>query len=102
MPITWHHFNAPAIARERKPWPPQPRGQLRVPFRGPGHYHFGVDHCPHDHRLGTDFTAAPRVTAVGVNGRPLAQVSVHRDTYGDRNVCVWEVRNGAGTGYFDV
>lgn len=100
MPIHWHHTSHPVIASSVQP--PVPSGAIRAPFRGPGSYLFYVDHRPHDNRLLTTFAAVPRVVACAPNGRVLAQLPVRHDRFGDRNAIVWDVRNGAGTGFFTV
>jgi hypothetical protein len=100
MPIQWHHTNHPVVASAVQR--PALIGGLRVPFHGPGSYLLYVDHRPHDNRLLTTFVGAPQVIAYAPNGKVLARLPVRHDRFGDRNAVVWDVRNGAGTGYFSV
>ena len=73
-----------------------------MPFHGPGSYLFYVDHRPDNHRLLTEFNVKPRVVACAPNGRPMGEIPVRRDRFGDRNAIVWDIRQGIGTGYYTV
>ncbi|KAI5362646.1 hypothetical protein Slin14017_G063270 [Septoria linicola] len=102
MSIQWHHDNHPTIAS--KIVNAQSSGGLQVRAHGRGQYLFYVDHNPHFNNQLTHFApnTAPIVHAYSRDGRRLAQISVRRDRFGDKNACVWNGSGNPMTAYFVV
>lgn len=100
MTIQWHHTNLQMIAKAERG--PVKNGRMRVPNKGPGHYHFGVDHRPHNNNMGTYFSSPVKVEVYGPGDRLLGNARVHHDKYNDKNVAVWDVRNAGNVDYFVV